>query len=304
MTDKAVRGNRNLRTIFQGVTLDYLAAREWPIVRGRDFSPGEIKSAAKVAILGHTVVAKLFGAEDAVGQFIRMKSTPVMVVGVLQKKGPSARGRDQDNRILIPLSTAQIRILGSSASRARDLDFIMVKAREAKFMAQVESEMRSLLRQRHELEPADADDFNLRNMAELQATREQASGTLTRLLLAVASVALIVGGISIMNMMLVSVTERTREIGLRRAVGAGERDILNQFLVEATTLSIMGGVLGIIVGVLGSAVVAYMTNWPISIDPTTILLGFGSASLVGVFFGFYPALRASRLDPIVALRYE
>ena len=204
----------------------------------------------------------------------------------------------------MPLSTARIRVLGSSENRLRSLSYIIVKVSRAGLMAEAERQMRGLLRQRHRLRPGEPDDFRLRNMAELQATREQASGTLTRLLLAVASVALVVGGISIMNMMLVSVTERTREIGLRLAVGARQRDIRNQFLIEAVTLSVLGGLVGVALGVGGTVIVAEIAGLPILIQIEAILLGVGSTGVIGVFFGFYPAHKASRLDPISALRFE
>ncbi len=301
---QAVRGNRNWSTKFQGVTPDYFIAREWQVAAGRSFTAEDMKNAAKVAILGQTVAEELFGTDDPIGQKLRLGSVPVTVIGLLERKGPAARGGDQDDRILIPLSTAQIRVLGSSVNKLRSLSYLIVKVSHANLMAEAETQMRGLLRQRHRLRPEKPDDFRLRNMAEVQATREQASGTLTRLLLAVALVALVVGGISIMNIMLVSVTERTREIGLRLAVGARRRDIRNQFLVEAITLSALGGLVGVALGVGGGVAVAEVAGWPILIQVEAILLGFGSAAAVGVFFGFYPAHKAARLDPIGALRFE
>jgi putative ABC transport system permease protein len=299
-----IYGNVNWSTVVQGATPEYVEAREWRIVLGKGITQEDVDGAAKVVVLGDTVANTLFGDVNPVGQTIRVKKVPFTVIGVLDRKGQSLWGQDQDDIILIPLSTAKKRVLGVSQANTRSVGAILVKVREANQMKIVEEEARDLLRQRHRLLAHQDDDFQIRNLSEVLGTQESASRVLTLLLAAVASVSLVVGGIGIMNIMLVSVTERTREIGLRMAVGARNRDILAQFLLEAVTLSGIGGGVGVILGVAASYAVATAAGWPALIRPDAIVLAFVFAASVGVFFGFYPARKAARLNPIDALRYE
>jgi putative ABC transport system permease protein len=301
---QTVYGNTNWSTIIFGVTPDYVIAREWELTRGRIFGSDDVDAAAKVAVLGETVVKNLFADADPVGQMIRIKRVPFMVVGVLAAKGQSAWGQDQDDTVLIPISTAKRKVLGANRSNPRAVGAISVRVRDGDLMAEAQQQMRDVLRQRHRLQPAQEDDFNMRVLAEQFAAQEESARVMTTLLAAIASVSLLVGGIGIMNIMLVSVTERTREIGLRMAVGARGRDILAQFLVEAITLSIIGGIAGIAVGLLTSVTIASLAEWTVAIAPDAIALAFGFSAAVGIFFGFYPARKASRLNPIEALRYE
>jgi putative ABC transport system permease protein len=301
---QVVYGNANWSTPVLGVTPDYLEAREWPLQAGRALGPADLDGATKVALLGQTVALNLFGDADPVGQTIRIRKVPFTVVGVLARKGQSTQGEDQDDVILIPLSSAKKKLFGVSQAGPRAVGAILVKVREAGAMKEAEQQLRPLLRQRHHLQPEQDDDFMIRNLTEILAGQEAASRALTVLLAAIASVSLLVGGIGIMNIMLVSVTERTREIGLRMAVGARRRDILSQFLVEALTVSLAGGIVGIGVGLLGSYGIAWLAQWRVVVQPEAIVLAFSFAAAVGVFFGFYPARKASRLDPIEAMRYE
>jgi len=303
-TGQVVAGNNNWSTVFYGVTPEYFEARNWVIASGKSFEPADMTGAAKVALLGETVVRNLFGDADPVGQVIRIRKVPFTVIGTLQRKGQSLMGQDQDDVILMPITTARNRVLGGGYARQRVAGVIFVKLREGVDAAETGSEIRSLLRQRHRILPGQEDDFTLRNLSEILAAREESSRIMTLLLAAVASVSLLVGGIGIMNIMLVSVTERTREIGLRMAVGARARDILAQFLVEAVTLALIGGLLGIVVGFGGSYLIAQLAEWRVELRPDSVLLAVGFAAAVGVFFGFYPARKASRLLPIEALRYE
>jgi putative ABC transport system permease protein len=299
-----VYGNLNWSTIVQGVTPEFFEAREWGVFAGKLFTQEDVDGATKVALLGQTVAANLFGDSDPVGQVIRIRKVPFTIIGVLDRKGQSTWGQDQDDIIMIPVSTAKKKVLGVSQANARSVGAISVKIREGEDMKEAEQQIRVLLRQRHRLQPYQDDDFWLRNLSEVLQTQEESSRVLTMLLAAIASVSLLVGGIGIMNIMLVSVTERTREIGLRMAVGARGRDILTQFLVEAVTLSLIGGLIGIAFGLAGSYGIAYFAEWRTLIQPEAILLAFGFSGAVGIFFGFYPARKASRLDPIEALRYE
>jgi putative ABC transport system permease protein len=301
-----VHGNLNWSTLIGGITPDYLVARDWSLAKGRSFTSEEIESAAKVALIGTTVVEQLFPDTEALGQVVRIANVPFTVIGVLGEKGQaSASGRDQDDVALVPLTAAQLRVLGarSQVSR-RAIDFIMVKARSTEAMAPVQQQIEQLLRQRHDLPPDAEDDFQVREPAAAMEAQAAAARSVTLFLAAVASVSLVVGGISIMNIMLVSVTERTREIGLRQAVGARRRDIRNQFLIEAIMLCLLGGVAGIAAGIGAAVAIAELVGWPIFVSPLAIVVAFGFAGAVGVFFGFYPALQASRLDPIEALRFE
>jgi putative ABC transport system permease protein len=303
-TAQVVYGNLNWATVIQGVTADYFEARDWPVVAGRTLEPQDVEGATKVAVVGQTAALNLFGDGDPLGQIIRIKKVPFTVVGVLDRKGQTSWGQDQDDTILIPLSTAKKKVLGTSQANPRAVGAISVKVRAGEDMAQAEADIRALLRQRHRLQPYQDDDFWLRNLSEVLQTQEESSRVMTYLLAAIASVSLLVGGIGIMNIMLVSVTERTREIGLRMAVGARSRDILLQFLVEAVTLSLVGGVVGIALGVAGSRAISALAEWRTVVPLESIAVAFGFAALVGVFFGFYPARKAARLNPIEALRYE
>jgi putative ABC transport system permease protein len=301
---QVVYGNLNWSTQVQGVTPEYFTARDWSIVSGRNMSQEDVDGATKIALVGQTVVDNLFSGGDPLDQVIRIKKVPFTIIGVLDKKGQSTWGQDQDDVILIPLSTAKKKVLGVSQANARSVGSISVKVREAGMMKEAEEEIRALLRQRHRLQPYQDDDFWLRNLSEVLQSQEESSRVLTLLLGAIASVSLVVGGIGIMNIMLVSVTERTREIGLRMAVGARGRDILTQFLVEAVTLSLIGGVIGVAFGLLGSYSIAHFAQWRVDVNSQAIAMAFGFAAGVGIFFGFYPARKAAGLNPIEALRYE
>ena len=303
-TAQVVYGNLNWGTVIQGVTVEYFEARDWNVMNGRPFSTEEIDGATKVAVVGQTTALNLFGDADPLGQIIRIKKVPFTVVGVLEKKGQNTWGQDQDDVILIPLSTAKKKVLGRSNSNPRAVGAISVKVRVDEDMHEAEAQIRDLLRQRHKLQPYQDDDFSLRNLAEVLQTQEESSKVMTYLLAAIASISLLIGGIGIMNIMLVSVTERTREIGLRMAVGARGRDILTQFLVEAVTLSVIGGVIGIALGLGSSEAINHYMGWRTLVSLDAIAIAFGFAATIGIFFGFYPARKAARLDPIDALRYE
>jgi putative ABC transport system permease protein len=303
-TGQVVAGNNNWSTVFYGVTPEYFDARNWVIASGKSFEPADLTGAAKVAILGESVARSLFGDTDPVGQVVRIRKVPFIVIGTLQRKGQSLMGQDQDDVILMPISTARNRVLGGGVARQRIVGAIFVKVREGADMKEVEDEIRSLLRQRHRLQPGADDDFTLRNLSEVLAAREESSRIMTLLLAAVASVSLLVGGIGIMNIMLVSVTERTREIGLRMAVGARTRDILGQFLVEAVTLSLIGGLIGVALGTGASVAIASFAGWRVALSPEAVALAVAFAFVIGVFFGFYPARKAARLNPVEALRFE
>jgi putative ABC transport system permease protein len=303
-TAQVVAGNLNWSTAVYGVTTEYFEARDWKLAAGKLFTQEDVDGATKVALVGQTVVQNLFGDADPLDQVIRIRKVPFAVIGVLDRKGQNTWGQDQDDTILIPLSTAKKRVLGVSQANARSVGAISVKVGDAEKMAEVEQQIRDLLRQRHRLQPFQDDDFWLRNMTEVLQTQEESSRVMTNLLYAIAGVSLMVGGIGIMNIMLVSVTERTREIGLRMAVGARGRDILSQFLIEAVILSLIGGIAGVLVGVFGSQGISSLAEWSTVIQGQAIPIALGFASAVGIFFGFYPAWKASRLDPIDALRYE
>jgi len=299
-----VYGNSNWSTGIQGTTPEYLDIREIGVAEGRAFTREDVNSSAKVALLGQTVVNNLFGGADPVGQVVRIKQVPFTVIGVLAAKGQTPTGQDQDDVILLPLSSAKRKVLGVNLANANSVQAIMVQARGPELMHQAEEETRALLRQRHRAQPGGEDDFNLRNMEEVFAAQETSARVMSILLAAIASVSLIVGGIGIMNIMLVSVTERTREIGLRQAMGAKTGDILTQFLVEAVTLSVLGGAIGIVLGIAASAVVSSLAGWSTRLSLLPVILAFAFSGLVGVSFGYYPARKAAYLDPIDALRYE
>ena len=299
-----VVGNSNWSTAMQGVTPEYFQARDWGVISGRLLTAEDVDAAGKVVLLGQTVVENLFGGSDPLDQTVRIKTVPFTVVGVLDRKGQSTRGDDQDDTVVIPISTAKKKVLGVSPANARSVGVILVKVADPARMGEAEVQIRELLRQRHHLQPNQDDDFALRNLSEVLASQEAASRVLSLLLAAVAAVSLVVGGIGIMNIMLVSVTERTREIGIRIAVGAKGRDILLQFLIESLVLSLIGGTVGIGIGVAGTLVLSKFTQWPTLFSVEAILIAFLFSGSVGVFFGFYPARKASMLNPIEALRYE
>ena len=299
-----VNGNQNWSTSIVGMTPEYLSARNWSIASGRSLTVDEVNGKAKVVLLGATVAENLFPGQDPVDQAVRIQRVPFTVIGVLGAKGETSWGRDQDDTVLLPISTAKTRVLGGRRVSGDLVNSIYVKVRSPTMIAEAERDVRDLLRQRHRLSEGRPDDFYIRNLAEIMSARAESSQVMTMLLAAIASVSLLVGGIGIMNIMLVSVTERTREIGLRMAVGAAGSDILLQFLIEALTLSLIGGSIGVLMGVGGSVVIAQLADWPMLLQLQAMLLAFGFSALVGVFFGFYPARKAARLDPIEALRYE
>ena len=299
-----VSGNLNWSTTVQGVTNEFFGAREWDLTKGRLFDLEEIKGSAKVAILGETVAENLFPNQDPLGENIRINRVPFTVIGVLEPKGEAGPGGDQDDTVIIPLTTAKRRVLGGRQLAGNLVGGIYVKAKNAEVVAETEERVTALLRQRHRIVPNKDDDFRVRNMAEFMNARADSSKAMSLLLLAVASISLIVGGIGIMNIMLVSVTERTREIGLRMAVGATGGNIMSQFLIESIVLSLIGGILGVMLGVGGSFAMSTYSQWRTIIDPQSILLAFSFSAAVGIFFGFYPAHKASLLDPIEALRHE
>ena len=291
-----VYGDQNWFTMVRGVSPEYLAVRSWRVASGSVFSQDDVDFGTKVCVLGQTVVTNLFGPGDPIGQSIRVKKIPCRVIGVLALKGQSAIGQDQDDVVIMPFTTVQKKIKGISW-----LDDIMCSAVSPTAIGPAEEEIAALLRQRHPWTAVEGDDFNLRHPADVAQARADSQRTMTLLLASIASVALVVAGIGIMNIMLVSVTERTREIGIRLAVGARGRDILSQFLTEAVTLALIGGGLGIGLGLVGSYGIAYFAEWRTVIRPDAIIVAFAFSGAVGIFFGFYPARKASLLDPIDAL---
>jgi putative ABC transport system permease protein len=336
---QAVHGNRNWRVRIHGVDPDYLMARNRTIIRGRPFSREDVQRVAKVAFLGRRVVKELFGSEDPIGAIIQLRNVPFTVAGVLDTKGQTLTGRSEDNVIYVPISTARVAFArtlvarpsavsaitrytaGGSAQtapllapprrqtllkeiRARSVSAIFVQARDAEAVPIVQREITDLLRQRHGLWPRDANDFRIRDLTVVAKARKASTDILAAMLAAIAGISLLVGGIGIMNIMLVSVTERRREIGLRMALGARRADVLRQFLIEATMLSIAGGLAGVVFGLAGASLVADAIGVEAAVEPLPVLAAFLFAGSVGIIFGYYPARRASRLDPIVALRRE
>jgi putative ABC transport system permease protein len=299
---QVIYGNQNWSTGITGTSPEMIEIRGWSVTSGRSFSEQELDGAAKVCVLGKTVADNLFGGIDPIGQIVRIKKIPFTVVGVLSPKGQTTWGQDQDDLIFVPLTTAQKQLFGQTfPGMVRN---IAVQAWGPDEIKEVETQIAELLRQRHRIQPNQDDDFTVRNLTEMMSTREESANVMSLLLGAIASISLIVGGIGIMNIMLVSVTERTREIGIRMAVGAKGRDILLQFLIESLVLSLMGGLLGIGMGMVGTVILSSVTQWPTLFSPKAILLAFLFSGSVGVFFGFYPARKASLLNPIDALRYE
>jgi putative ABC transport system permease protein len=299
---QVVYGNQNWSTGVRGTTPSVLNIRDWPLVEGRSFTEQDVKSASKVCLLGQTVIENLFGDTSPIGKTIRIKNIPFTVIGVLEKKGQTLMGQDQDDVIYVPVTTAQKKLFGTAFPGM--VRTIMVKAKSTEELPIAEKQITELLRQRHRIGPKQENDFTVRNLTQMMQAAEQSSRVMTLLLGAIASVSLLVGGIGIMNIMLVSVTERTREIGIRMAVGAKTWDIRLQFIIEAVTLSVIGGIAGIIVGISSSKIISMIAGWNTIVSPLSILLAFSFSGLVGIFFGFYPAYKASLLNPIDALRYE
>ena len=301
---QVVAANANWSTAALGTTADYLEVRDWPLATGRNFEPAEQAGSGKVVLLGQTVARELFGDTDPLDQMIRVRKLPLQVIGVLSTKGQNSMGQDQDDVILVPLSTYRNRIQGMSAGRIKRVGAISVKVREGQSMAEAGEKIRELLRQRHRLQSGADDDFSLRNLTEMLQAQEESSRVMALLLAAVAGVSLVVGGIGIMNIMLVSVTERTREIGVRLAIGALEHEVLLQFLIEAVVLSSFGGLVGIALAAAASIGLSALMAVPYAFQPGINGLAFLFSAAIGVVFGYVPARRAARLDPIEALRHE
>jgi len=297
-----VYGNMNWSTSVLGVTPGYLVIRDWPVVSGRNFIQSDVDGATKNCLLGQTVAENLFGSEDPLGKIIRIKKVPFKVIGILDRKGQSPQGSDQDDIVYVPVKAAQRKLLGSQFPNT--VNSIMVQARSEEDLSRAEEQVTELLTQRHRIGPGRDADFTVRNLTEILSVREESSKAMSLLLGAVASISLIVGGIGIMNIMLVSVTERTREIGIRMAIGAKQRDILMQFLTEAVLLTFIGGIMGMLVGVAGAKLVSAFFDWPTLVSFNAIAMAIGFSGAVGIFFGFYPARKAASLNPIDALRYE
>jgi putative ABC transport system permease protein len=297
-----VYGHQNWSTGVVGTTPGMLIVRDWPLASGRSFTQQDVKSATKVCLVGQTVIENLFGDMDPIGQVIRIKKIPFTIIGVLGPKGQTPQGQDQDDTIYVPVTTAQKKLFGTTIPGM--VRTIMVKAKSAEDLASAERQINELLRQRHRIGPKQENDFTVRNLTQFMQAQEQSTNVMTLLLAAIASVSLLVGGIGIMNIMLVSVTERTREIGIRMAIGAKTWDIRLQFIIEALILSLIGGIAGIIAGISASEIISALAGWSTVVSPLSVLLAFGFSGLVGMFFGFYPAYKASLLDPIEALRYE
>jgi putative ABC transport system permease protein len=298
---QVVLDNQNWLTTVFGSTPDFFAIREWTIAKGRFFNSSESDSGAKVCVLGQTVASQLFGAGDPLGQVVRVKAMPCEVVGVLQSKGQSSQGQDQDDIVVMPWVTFKSRMMSQDRVHVGS---ILVSAVSPEEVSHAQTQVTGVLRQRHRLVENQLDDFTVRNLADLAATQEKAADAQTGMLRNVAAVSLLVGGIGIMNIMLVSVTERTREIGIRLAIGASENKVLLQFLVEAVVLSAAGGIVGIALGIGGSVALASAMGWPFVLTPFWIFIAFGISMAIGVVFGFYPARKAAQMNPIDALRFE
>jgi putative ABC transport system permease protein len=297
--EQVVAGNLNWGTLTQGVAPEYQQIRDWPIAQGRFLHDGDVENDAKVAVLGQTVVRNLFGNDDPIDAVIRIRNIPFRVVGVLAVKGQSSQGSDQDDVVLIPYTTMQKRLM-----RITHVHTIIASAVSADRVEEAQQQVTLLLRQRHRIQPDREDDFSIRNLSDITEAASGSAQVMAVLLGAVASISLLVGGIGIMNIMLVSVTERTREIGIRMAVGARSRDIMLQFLVEAIVMAATGGCIGILIGIGSSEVLKLWAQWPTLVSPSIVAIAFVFSGAVGIFFGFYPARKAANLDPIDALRYE
>src|SRR5213595_2667344 len=299
-TAQVAAGNQNWFTRIYGESADYFDLRQWSLADGAPFTDQDVRSANKICVIGRTTATQIFGSDEVVGQVLRVKNVPFQITGVLIPKGLSTQGTDQDDVVIMPYTSAMKRVLGGGTT----LRNINVQVASFHDLAPAQQQIIELLRQRHNIREGRDDDFTVRTQEEIAATATATADVMRGLLLAIALVSLVVGGIGIMNIMLVSVTERTREIGTRMAVGAHGRDILTQFLIEAMTLSIVGGIIGIISGIVASKVIAILKNWSSLISPGSIILAFVVSAGVGIFFGFYPARKAAQLDPIDALRYE
>jgi putative ABC transport system permease protein len=299
-----IRGNQNWPTSVNGVHHEYLTTRDWALKDGREFTREDVKNGARVALVGKTVVDKVFQGDDPIGQAVRIRNVPFTIIGTLEPKGQSSWGSDQDDVVFLPITAARGRILGRSQVVNDAVGRLHVKFDDETNLVEAQEQMESVLRQRRRIQPGAEDDFNVRNLAEFMKARTAALSTMSWLLGATSAISLIVGGIGIMNIMLVSVTERTREIGLRMAVGGRRGDILTQFLVEAVALCVLGGIIGIAIGIGVAAVVAASAQWPVLIAPQAVLVALAAAALTGIVFGFFPARRAAHLNPIEALRSE
>jgi putative ABC transport system permease protein len=297
--EQVIAGNLNWGTLVQGVAPEIQQIRDWEIAKGRFLHEGDVDSAAKVAVVGETVVRQLFGNDDPIDSVIRIRNIPFRIVGVLAPKGQTGQGTDQDDTVMIPYTSMQKRLM-----RITWVQTIMVKAISSERVEEAEEQITSLLRQRHRIGPDRDDDFNVRNLSDIAEAASTTARVMAVLLGSVASISLLVGGIGIMNIMLVSVTERTREIGIRMAVGARSRDIMRQFLVEAVVMAATGGLIGILLGIGSSQVLKQWAQWPTLISPTIVAVAFLFSGAVGIFFGYYPAKKAASLDPIESLRYE
>jgi putative ABC transport system permease protein len=297
--DQVVAGNLNWGTLLQGVAPEFQQIRDWEIGKGRFLHDGDMESAAKVAVIGQTVATQLFGNDDPLDAVIRIRNIPFRVVGVLLPKGQTSQGTDQDDTVMVPYTTMQKRLM-----RITWVQCIVVKAINAERVQEAQEQITLLLRQRHRISADREDDFNVRNLSDIAEAASSTARVMSILLGSVAGISLLVGGIGIMNIMLVSVTERTREIGIRMAVGARSRDIMLQFLVEAVVMSATGGCIGILLGIGSSEVLRQWAQWPTLVSPSIVAIAFLFSGAVGVFFGFYPAKKAASLDPIDALRYE
>jgi len=298
-TTQVAAGNQNWFTRVYGESADYFDIRQWPLADGAPFTPQDVRSANKVCVIGRTTATQVYGNEDPVGQILRIKEVPFTILGVLTPKGLSTQDVDQDDIVIMPYTSAMKRVIGGT-----NLRNINVQIGDARQVEAAQQQIISLLRQRHNIRPGRDDDFTVRNQQEIAEAATATSRVMTVLLGAIAGVSLVVGGIGIMNIMLVSVTERTREIGVRMAVGAHGSDILTQFLIEAVTLSSVGGLIGIICGIGASRILSAYAHWPTLISISSIAIAFLFSAAVGIFFGFYPARKAAALDPIEALRYE
>ncbi len=296
-----VVGANNVATRVTGSTPEFFRVRDWGVSAGRIFEDSDLRSSAKVCVIGQTVRTNLFGEADPVGRVVRIGRLPCTVIGLLTPKGQGSFGQDYDDTVVMPLTSVRGRLRGSAG---REVDQIMVSVRDAALMDTAQQSLTSLLRQRHRIANDQEDDFFVRNLQDLMSTLEQTRSTLSTLLMSIAAIALLVGGIGVMNIMLVSVTERTREIGIRLAVGARSSDILAQFLVEAVTLSLIGGAVGLAVGYGAGVMLGRTMQWAVAFSPTAALIAFGTSAGIGVVFGFFPARRAAKMDPITALRHE
>ncbi len=303
-TAPVVYGNQNWTTTITGVHAVFPEVQDWDVADGRFFTTSEVRSGVKFAVLGSSVVKRLFGAVSAVGEQVRIRGVPFEVIGIMETRGQSGGSRDQDDVVFVPITTARSRLVSESGTVPNPVGSILVKVADSEQLVEAEQQISELLRARRRIRPGREDDFSVRNIAEIVKTRRAAQQTLAWLLAVTAAISLVVGGIGIMNIMLVSVTERTREIGLRMAVGARRRDILTQFLTESVVLCLIGGAIGLGVGIGVTFVVAKLADWSVLISSETIAIAIGASASVGLVFGFLPARKAARLNPIDALRYE